>query len=95
MKVFVKTGGEIRQVYNEKFDIRFLGDSNMERAGHVEPAPNGRDWRVTMPDGVVLGDFKMRSEAIKAEECEVVRRLRHGSGRQDTAIFQGHFQGEQ
>lgn len=79
MKVFVNSEGEIRQVYNEKFDLRFMGQSRMVRAGHVEPAPNGREWRVSMPDGVVLGDFEMRSDAIKAEECEVVRRLRNGS----------------
>lgn len=75
--IFVDKRGVIRAVYNDRLDLRPLGNAQIQRAGHVEPAPNGTDWRVSLPDGTVVGDFNKRDAALQAEELEVVRRLRH------------------
>ena len=79
--LFVTDKGNIRYVYNEKVNMSAVGEIKIERFASVEPsAQDSSRWEVS-----ILGDaeafknktFKQRSDALEAEELEVVRRLRN------------------
>lgn len=79
--LFVTDKGDIRYVYNEKVDMSVAGAMKIERFASVEPSVKDPSrWEVS-----ILGDteafknktFKQRSDALEAEELEVVRRLRN------------------
>jgi hypothetical protein len=82
MKIFIEDTGKIKCLYNEALDIRRLGKSRIQRAAWVEPGSgeNQDKWVVTLADGTFAGVFNLRSDALKAEENLVVRRLQHGTG---------------
>ena len=68
MELVVGTGGEVRCIYDEALDLRELGKLQITRASHVEPDRDGFWWADMGPvDGPVLGPFRSRSEALKAE----------------------------
>lgn len=81
MHFFVTPSGKVRFLYNEKLGLESAGASKIERFASVEPSSKDpSQWEVSiLGDGQVLKDkmFPKRSEALKAEEREVVRRLRH------------------
>jgi len=80
--LFVTDTGSIRYVYNEKVDMSTVGEMKIERFASVEPSVQDPSrWTVSiLEDTEVFKNetFKQRSDALKAEELEVVRRLRNG-----------------
>jgi hypothetical protein len=81
INVFVTGSGKIRFIYNEKISLDSAGTRKIERFASVEPSTGDSSrWEVS-----ILGDaetfkgqtFTQRSEALQAEELEVVRRLRN------------------
>jgi len=68
MRLRVEPDGTVTCLYCEDFDMSCLGDISMRRASHVEPQADGR-WTADLSPvgGPVLGPFRLRSEALKAE----------------------------
>lgn len=68
--VLILTGGELRFIWTDDFaELASLGEANIRRVSHVEPTDDGR-WEADMSPvepGVVLGPFKLRSDALAAE----------------------------
>lgn len=59
-------GGRITAIYSDALaDLMAEGESSVERASNVEPAPGG--WTATMKDGTILGPFPLRGDALAAE----------------------------
>ena len=68
MELVVDAGGDVRWVYGEELDLRELGKLQITRASHVEPDAEGYWWADMGPvDGPVLGPFRGRTEALRAE----------------------------
>ncbi len=68
MELLVDAGGDVRCIYGEVLDLREIGTLKITRASHVEPDAEGCWWADTGPvDGPVLGPFRSRTEALKAE----------------------------
>jgi hypothetical protein len=67
--VVVDTAGTCRCVYGEDLDFSSLGPVRLRRASHVEPDAAGR-WSADLSPvrGPVLGPFRLRGEALAAEE---------------------------
>lgn len=81
LKIFVKPSGSVVSLYNEKLDIRKLGNSVMRRVASIEPGEGqeASQWVVTLEENKTrIGCFSLRSEALEFEETTVVRRLRNG-----------------
>lgn len=70
MQLIIDTGGNIRCLYSEHFDLSALGPSQIRRASHVEPNDRGQ-WIADLSpvDGPCLGPFDRRSEALAAEQA--------------------------
>ena len=61
--------GRITFVYDDAIaDLLEVGQGEVRRASHVEPAPGG-GWTADMGpvDGPVLGPFPLRADALTAE----------------------------
>lgn len=61
--------GTAISIYNEDIILNSLGKVNINRASYVEPNENG-EWIADMSpikSNIILGPFKLRSEALKAE----------------------------
>jgi hypothetical protein len=68
MQLRIDSRGQIQGVYDEALDLSVLGLVAIQRAGHVEPDPQGRWWADLAPvAGPVLGPFRCRSGALHAE----------------------------
>ena len=68
MELVVDAGGDVRWIYGEELDLREIGKLQITRASHVEPDRDGFWWADMGPvDGLVLGPFKNRTEALQAE----------------------------
>ena len=69
MELFITPHGQVHCVYDEVIDLHRLGTLTIERASHVEPAPDGRWWADLSPvNGPKLGPFHLRTFALKAEQ---------------------------
>jgi hypothetical protein len=70
MQLVVSPDGQIRTVYDERFDLARLGPLAIRRASHVEPDACGR-WHADLSPvgGPVLGPFDRRSDALEAERA--------------------------
>ena len=70
MDLIVDRAGQVRCVYGESIDLAALGRTEIARAGHVDPTPDGR-WTVDLRPvvGPVLGPFGHRSEALEVERA--------------------------
>ena len=68
MELVVGQGGDVRTIYAETLDLRFLGRASIRRASHVEPDDDGQ-WRadLTPVQGPMLGPFSTRGQALEAE----------------------------
>jgi hypothetical protein len=68
MELVVEAGGSVRCIYDEVLDLREIGTLKITRASHVEPDAEGFWWADMGPSGgPVLGPFRSRSEALRAE----------------------------
>lgn len=68
MELVVAADGSARCIYDEALDLRELGKLQITRASHVEPDAEGYWWADMGPvDGPVLGPFRSRTEALRAE----------------------------
>jgi len=77
MELIVAVDGVARCIYDEVLDLREIGTLKITRASHVEPDAEGFWWADMGPSGgPVLGPFRSRSEALRAERGW----LRRGSG---------------
>ena len=68
MEFIIKPPGVFIGIYNDSFDYRNLGKSQIRRASYVEPDETGH-WFVDLSpvDGPTLGPFDKRNEAIEVE----------------------------
>lgn len=69
--------GELVFLYSDEIAFLLdLGPSEIHRASHVEPAPDG-GWTadLTPSGGHVLGPFTLRQEALDAEVAYLEERL--------------------
>ena len=69
MELFVAATGRIRCLYGEALDLHAFGSLTIRRASHVEPTADGQ-WTADLSPlgGPVLGPFKLRRDALAAEE---------------------------
>ena len=68
MELIIQSDGQTRCVYDETIDLPSLGRLSIRRASHVEPDGTGSWYADLLPvRGPMLGPFKTRSEALKAE----------------------------
>ena len=68
MQLVIRPGGQVQCVYAEAIDLNELGQPLIERASYVEPDDSGQWWADMRPiGGPVLGPFRPRSKALKAE----------------------------
>ena len=74
MELVVAVDGVTRCIYDEALDLREIGTLQITRASHVEPDAEGNWWADMGPsDGPMLGPFRSRSEALKAERGWMMR----------------------
>ncbi len=68
MQIIVTPQGDIRCLYDETLDIHRLGQPRIARGSQVEPNPES-EWTadLSLVSGPVLGPFRSRSEALRAE----------------------------
>ncbi len=68
MEIVVGTDGVVNCVYGEAIQLTELGATNIKRASHVEPNPDGL-WVADLSpvQGPKLGPFQNRTSALKAE----------------------------
>jgi len=68
MELVVGCDGGVKCIYDEALDLREIGKLQITRASHVEPDAEGYWWADMGPvDGPVLGPFRNRTEALRAE----------------------------
>ncbi len=69
MQLYFKPDGSVQALYGEAIDLAELGGCSLRRASHVEPAAGG-GWAADLSPvgGPLLGPFRRRSEALRAEE---------------------------
>ena len=74
LDLVVGCGGGVKCIYGEELDLREIGKLQITRASHVEPDAEGYWWADMGPvDGPVLGPFKSRTEALRAERAWLVQ----------------------
>ena len=63
------SGSQIRSIYDERLDLRCLGNASIRRASHVEPDEQGQWWAdlALVEGGPRLGPFSRRSQGLAAE----------------------------
>ena len=69
MHLVIQPGGGVRCLYDEELDLKVLGRLSIRRGSHVEPTDDGH-WTadVSPVNGPLLGPFRLRSEALSAEQ---------------------------
>lgn len=74
----IEPGGLLRTLYDERLDLRPLGQIQIHRGSHVEPTPTG-DWLADLSpvQGPCLGPFPVRSLALTAERDWLERHWLH------------------
>ena len=61
-------GDQVQGIYDERLDLRSLGQVSIRRASNVEPDEEGQWWAdLSVSGGGVLGPFPKRSQALAAE----------------------------
>jgi hypothetical protein len=75
MELVVDAGGDVRCIYDEGIDLREIGTLKITRASHVEPDAEGYWWADMGPSGgPVLGPFRSRTKALRAERGWLIHR---------------------
>ena len=68
MILSIDTQGQVRGIYTDDFPWRELGKPMVQRASHVEPDDSGFWYAdLSLSNGLVLGPFARRADAIAAE----------------------------
>lgn len=70
MNLFIRPDGTVQCLYDEQLDLGKLGEVDIRRASHVEPAPlDTGKWIADLAPvgGPFLGPFDTRSEALARE----------------------------
>ena len=69
MQIYVRPNGRAQCLYDEKIELRELGELDIKRASHVEPdEKNPGEWVDLAPvGGPLFAGFKSRAEALAAE----------------------------
>ena len=76
MELVVAADGVARCIYDDALDLREIGKLRITRASHVEPDAEGYWWADMGPvDGPVLGPFRSRTEALRAEREWLAARM--------------------
>lgn len=81
MNLYVRPDGTLQAIYDEAVDLQQLGQVNIRRASHVEPAadqPGQWTADLTPVGGPVLGPFATRRAALAAEIAWLDTRLACG-----------------
>ena len=73
MTLTIDHAGAVRCLYTEALPLAAIGALTIRRASHVEPTRDGR-WTADI-DGIVLGPFNLRSEALAAEVAYIETNL--------------------
>lgn len=68
IEIVVAASGLLRMVYDDRFDLRAVGQPTISRGSQVEPTADGR-WTADLHPvgGPILGPFDFRREALAAE----------------------------
>ena len=72
IRIRIEKDGTVRSLYNEAYDFTAHGDIAIRRVSRVEPRADGK-WEADMSllgsthEGVILGPFDKRSQALQAE----------------------------
>lgn len=81
--LFITPEGDLQVVYTEEVDLleigHALGEVETCRASHVEPT-EGNEWTadLTPVGGPFLGPYRLRSEALQAEQDWLAAHLAGG-----------------
>lgn len=76
MELVITPEGAARLLYQEELDLSGLGKVQILRASLVEPDEHGKWWAdLRLTAGPVLGPFKRRTEAVRAETDWIISRL--------------------
>ena len=69
MQIIIAPSGDARCICDETLHLAALGHIAIERASHVEPNHDGC-WLADLGPvrGPILGPFRLRSEALEAEQ---------------------------
>lgn len=81
MNLFIRPDGKLQCLYDEKVNLAAIGDVDIRRASHVEPAPLDKGkWIADLAPvgGPFLGPFDTRSEALSAEASWLDAQLTRG-----------------
>jgi hypothetical protein len=80
MLLIIDPVGVVHGLYGETIDLAALGPMIIRRASHVEPDSDARWWANLSPvNGLRLGPFDRRSEALSAEQAWLERHLTAGA----------------
>jgi len=68
IEIVVGPSGDAKMVFNDRLDLRPLGEIAIRRGSHVEPTCDGR-WTADLSPvgGPTLGPFDKRRDALDAE----------------------------
>ena len=68
MQILITPVGTIRCLYDESLNLCAFGQPEIQRGSYVEPSTDGK-WRADLAPvcGPVLGPYRLRSEALRAE----------------------------
>ncbi len=66
MNVLIDPDGTVTTLYDERLDLKALGDLTLTRVSHVDPDSHGK-WWARLIAGPTLGPFPNRSAALAAE----------------------------
>lgn len=69
MQLVIQPNGNVRCLYGEEIPLDSIGPLSIQRGSHVEPNKTG-GWLADLSpvSGPVLGPFRLRSEALQAEQ---------------------------
>ena len=81
MRLYIRPDGTTQFIYDETLDLSGLGEPDIRRASHVEPAPLDKGkWIADLAPvgGPLLGPFDTRSQALAAEDDWLTAQLSRG-----------------
>lgn len=76
MHILVTNSGSIQFIHSDELfnALKDIGTPSIRRASNVEPTDDSL-WTATMRDGVIIGPFDSRTEALAAEVALLESRM--------------------